>query len=1171
MSCGGLDCSRFWALQTDVLDLSDLGFLRDPASHAGQVRTPVSLAALEGKPALALLGEPGMGKTTALKAEADRILSCGHASLHVDLRAFGSDTLLHRKVFESPVFTEWLNGRHRLFLHLDSLDEALLRIDTVANLLAVELSTVPSDRLSIRVACRTAVWPASVLGSAIKRAWGPDGFAAYELAPLRRQDALAIARSEGVQPAEFLQAVFAAGVVPFAIKPLTLRLLLRIYRLEGQLPTSSGELFRQGCLVLCEETSDSRREAGRPGLLSAERCLRVAGRIAVATLLANKYAVWTGRNSERPPSDLVPSELAGVREDGPSGPFEVTDAGVREVLDTGLFSSRGDDRLGWAHQSYAEYLAALYLSDRDVAPGTILKALRHSSGGLVPQLSFVAAWSASLDAQVRAGLIASEPLTLIRGDLSAWSAADLAALTDSLLRSFQDERFHGEHFGLADAYGRLKHPGLAAQLRPFITDARHGAAARRAAIFIAERCGLTELQPELLEVALDAGADPDVRSVAVAALKRCGDASVPARLVRLARGEAGPDPRQDIKGNTLGLLWPDHLSAAELFPLLTPSDDSYFGAYALFMTELPHTLAPENLGPALAWVNALLESAGHDGSFRENTLADAIMFRAWQAFERPELTRPFLDHMGLRLREHRELWRGTDDEARAAFTAELGADVERRRRFLMAACALPINPLCAHDYRRAGLLVADDLPFLLAACPGGLARAGAVVPASVLELIVVAFNPDDPDHFEEFYPAAQCWPALRARYAWVLDGIMLDSAEAAQHRAWRDQRLAIQRDKRPPVVPEPERKIIEALDQAKAGDLDAWWHLNLYLALTPESRSFGKDLEYFITALPGWAQADAALRLRIVEAGERYIAEAGSTVESWLGQEPMTLSRRDLAAFRAFVLLMQEAPDRYHRIAVSTWRKWAPVIVGLPKRAVVADSAALAQLTQDALANASASFVETVVALLRAEKERLRATAAGPSPARVAHFSILHDLPGCWHSDPLKLALLSEMSDPGTTSDEEAPILDKLLEADYAPAYDHAVAWATALSTPAVSRGLAAGALLARVPLRAWPALRVALNSDDEFARETLLRVSLPSFMGKPFHAGLGEQDLADLYSLLSRLFPRVDGPASMSGLVSQFDAVGHLRDRLPRDLAALGADSNAFRPPIPISNRPSF
>lgn len=110
MPYDGLDCSRFWVLQTDVLDLSDAGFLRDPAGHAGRVRTPVLLAALEDKPALALLGEPGMGKTRALKAEADRVTSRGPAlgqvSFHVDLRAFGSDALLHRKIFESSIFTE---------------------------------------------------------------------------------------------------------------------------------------------------------------------------------------------------------------------------------------------------------------------------------------------------------------------------------------------------------------------------------------------------------------------------------------------------------------------------------------------------------------------------------------------------------------------------------------------------------------------------------------------------------------------------------------------------------------------------------------------------------------------------------------------------------------------------------------------------------------------------------------------------------------------------------------------------------------------------------------------------------------------------------------------------------------------------------------------------------
>jgi hypothetical protein len=146
----------------------------------------------------------------------------------------------------------------------------------------------------------------------------------------------------------------------------------------------------------------------------------------------------------------------------------VTDNDVREVLDTGLFSSRGGVRLGWAHQSYAEFLAALYLVEKNVVSANILKILLHPAGGLVPQLSTVAAWAASLNSSVRDSLVASEPLVLLRGDLVNWNADDLAALTDSLLAAYEQKRFHDSIFGIADAYAKLGHPGLAAQLRPVI-------------------------------------------------------------------------------------------------------------------------------------------------------------------------------------------------------------------------------------------------------------------------------------------------------------------------------------------------------------------------------------------------------------------------------------------------------------------------------------------------------------------------------------------------------------------------------------------------------------------------------------------------------------------------------------------------------------------------------
>src|ERR1700733_9707365 len=128
---------RFWVPPDGSIDLSDGGFLRDPSNLMAGPCSLVPLAALQPWRSLALLGEPGIGKSTTLKEEADRIaalpVNAGCVSIYVDLRAFSSDLLLYRRLFESEKFIAWNNGRSPLFLHLDSLDEALLRIDSIAN------------------------------------------------------------------------------------------------------------------------------------------------------------------------------------------------------------------------------------------------------------------------------------------------------------------------------------------------------------------------------------------------------------------------------------------------------------------------------------------------------------------------------------------------------------------------------------------------------------------------------------------------------------------------------------------------------------------------------------------------------------------------------------------------------------------------------------------------------------------------------------------------------------------------------------------------------------------------------------------------------------------------------------------------------------------------------
>jgi hypothetical protein len=415
---------------------------------------------------------------------------------------------LYQKIFEGPEVKAWKEGTSQLTLHLDSLDEALLRIDSIASLLAAEIPRLPTKRLYLRIACRTAVWPALTLEPALEQIWEKDSVGVFELAPLRRIDAITAAQDRDIDVEAFFEALFSTNAVPFAIKPLTLNLLLNLFKRDGRLPNSLIELYKNGCLILREERSPSRHDSLRTGKLNANQRLRLAGRIAAVTMLANRYAIWTGRETDMTGTeDLSLAKLASGSENRGTERFDVSNVEIREVLDTGLFTSRGISRMEWAHQSYAEFLTALYLIECGVSIENILRIFRHPSGGLIPQLAVTASWAASLNTEIRNELIKTEPIVALRGDLASWGFADRERLTESLLIAFDtgqaDDFVPG--FSFSHAYSKLLHPNLTAQLRTYIADTKKTEIARRAALRIAEACKLKELQQDYAETQVRQG------------------------------------------------------------------------------------------------------------------------------------------------------------------------------------------------------------------------------------------------------------------------------------------------------------------------------------------------------------------------------------------------------------------------------------------------------------------------------------------------------------------------------------------------------------------------------------------------------------------------------------------------------------------------------------------
>ena len=363
-------------------------------------------------------------------------------------------------------------------------------------------------------------------------------------------------------------------------------------------------------------------------------------------MFANRYAIWTDpETAQRPDEDVPLSALSTGGETGDFQPFNASEDNLREVLDTGLFSSRGAARMGWAHQSYAEFLAADYLVTKQASADNILKILCHPSGGLVPQLSTVAAWVASRSEPVRSSLIVQEPFALLRGDLLSWSQSALAALTDALLTAFHEQRAHDFGFGIAHDYQKLAHPLLADQLRSYIIDPAKHVIARRAAMMIARACSLRELQAEILNVALNPADNASIRTYAVSAIGDSGDEDSNRRLLPLGLAASSVlIPHDEIKGRALQILWPEPSEKRRAFskPTITPPAQNFVGAYVTFLTtDLAKSLTGADLLSALQWATAYARTASQTDEFHTKELADRILMRAWEYIDQPDILSAF--------------------------------------------------------------------------------------------------------------------------------------------------------------------------------------------------------------------------------------------------------------------------------------------------------------------------------------------------------------------------------------------------------------------------------------------------------------------------------------------------------------------------------------------------
>ena len=556
--------TRYWVPYGETIQLDSSGFPVDPEDENARFYDLDArrLTDLDSIPVLVLLGEPGMGKSTVLEEEKERLEKAGEKTCYRPLNQYHTDDRLIKDIFETDEVKEWkTEGQSRLYLLLDSLDECQLSINNIVRILVNQLERLRllRNRLCLRITCRIADWPTSFTAD-LQRLWPKakdsptEQVLQLELIPLRLVDIELAARDYSLDADTFLEEVRRQDIQPFAYHPHTLNMLLEIFGKGGVLPARRTEIFQQGCLQLVTESNTFRCEANFKGNLSPQQRLRVAGRIAAQLLFSRHTAIWQAQESKL--DDLNLSDITGEIEQANGLEFSVDAKAVQEVLNTSLFTGRGPSRLGFTHQTYLEFLAAWYLKACDLDVGQLLRLIYHQDDRRVPpQLAETAAWLAALIPDVFAALVEVEPLILLRADLTDAPDPEKERLTAALLDSYANHTAFDSDWELRTHYPKLAHPGLVEQLRPWIHNKKTTLSARRAAIDIAEACKAKDLAMDLAAIALDTQDNYRHRINAAAAVVELADNSALAKLRPLAFANTEDDPEGRLKAEIIPALW----------------------------------------------------------------------------------------------------------------------------------------------------------------------------------------------------------------------------------------------------------------------------------------------------------------------------------------------------------------------------------------------------------------------------------------------------------------------------------------------------------------------------------------------------------------------------------------------------------------------------------------
>lgn len=1081
-------------------------------------------------PCLILLGEPGSGKSTELAQHYDLLNSQFRAGpdaiLRFDLREFQSDDRLFTKLENSREIKLWLEGNHRLFLFLDSLDESLITINTLATAILSEFSGWPIERLYLRIFCRTADWP-RVLEEGLINIWGQDNVKILELAHLSRSDVDNASRSKGIDSAQFLNEIITKEVGPLARVPITLNFLLTTHTSNNQLPSSKKDLYYEGCQLLCAEVNQSRLSSHRAGRLTSQQRLIIAARIAALFIFTKRSAIWIDAETEEvPKNDINKSELIGGVEQINGHNFSIGLQEIEETLGTALFSSRGSSRLGWSHQTYAEFLAAWYLYQHQFCIDQILSLIIHPNDPeyIIPQLHETASWLVSFSREVFREIMNREPIVLLRSDASEMDSFERTQLIDTLLGQVEHEKIFDLEWEDRSRLSKLAHPMLENQLKPYVNNSTINERARRVAIEIVETCSITQLQGELVNIALNVEESESIRVAASHALLNIGEEHVKAKLKPLAYGQAGEDPYDELKGYGIRCLWPGHISTEELFNILTPQkQDNFSGSYMQFLYhDLPQKISPEDLPVALDWICDT--PSKRSISYSMVALVDSIMLKAWENLDfsgvLPQFAKAALSRLGQMddiFSQDRAI--GGPEKLNPRIMIE--NDNEKRHKVVQEIVPLLVNSNIDHIhliYSGTPLIFEKDFNWLFTLYHGNKTTP---IKKIIVSCISNIFNPNNGEQVVKLFYECQNDNLINDFFKHYFEPVELYTTQTEELKMRWEQFQTRQNIhiKTPILEPSPSVRITTLLNKFEEGEIDAFWMLNREMTLHESSTHYGDEFIIDLTILPGWLKSDDITRERIIRYAKDYLQNYELCSDTW--PTTNTIFRPAYSGYRAFILLLQTQPDFFDRLTPLTWKKWTPSILKISRANISSTSFSVQKYEQDLLKlayfHAPNELIETLISLINYENQEQ------------GDANVVEKIESIW-DDRIANEILNKAADSLLAIASLRKLLQILLRHQYNPAIELAESLISLQRlTNETLRGkaiLAAQMLMMYSEHGGWTTIWPLIQNDELYGQDII--VGLVDYLGRRgelVFKHLTPDQLIDLYQWLVLQYPPEEDP----------------------------------------------